>query len=149
MEKDISLEESTTYYSSSIEDVSEADLDVVHQESFSNELEDLLVMLPRVDIATLTSTSCIDLVAFLTMTIPFLPMSQLDRLVKAMISLDLLVPAALHPAGYSLAKNLVKQVMILNSNMRGQVINCLARHADELQQSMLGKEVLKTLQGHI
>jgi len=140
-----SLDESTTDVSSSVHEVCED----VHQEEFSDDLEELLTLLPSIDIAMLTSPSCSDLLESLVMMIPSLPLSQVERLVDGMMRQDLLIPAAVHPTAYTLAIQLVKYVMVANSNMKGQVMNCLGRHADEMMKNMWGREVLKTLHGYI
>ena len=124
-------------------------LQEVKQEHFSDELEDLLALLPSVDIDLLTSPSCSDLLESLVLMIPSLPLSQVDRLVDGMMRQDLLIPAALHPSAYLLATQLVKYVMVANSGMKGPVMNCLARQADEMQMNICGREVLKTLHGYI
>jgi hypothetical protein len=140
------LDESTTDGSSLIQEVFED----VYQEEFSEEeLEDLLVLLPSVDIAMLTSPSCSDLLESLVMMIPSLPLSQVDRLVDVMMSQDLLIPAALHPTAYLLATQLVKKVMVAHSDMKGKVMNCIARQADEMLKNIWGREVLRTLHGYI
>ena len=130
------LDESTTDGSSSIQEVFED----VYQEEFSEELEDLLVLLPSDDIAMLTSPSCSDLLESLVMMIPSLPLSQVDRLVDVMMSQDLLIPVALHPTAYLLATQLVKKVMVAHSDMKGKVMNCIARQADEMLKNIWGRE---------
>ena len=97
----------------------------------------------------LTSPPCSDLVTSLVIMIPSLPLSQLDRLVEGMIRQDLLVSTALHTTAYFLASQMVKHVMLVNSDMKGPVMNCLARQADELQRNICGREVLKILHGYI
>jgi len=144
-EEEESLGESTTDVSSSIQKVFEE----VNQEQFSDELEDLLALLPSVDIDMLTSPSCSDLLESLVMMIPSLPLTQVDRLVDGMMRQDLLIPVALHPSAYPLATQLVKYLMVANSNMKGQVMNCLARQADKMQRNIWGREVLRTLHGYI
>jgi hypothetical protein len=149
-EEKSSLESSTEFSSSVPEEVDEEVHDKdVKQDHFSDELEDLLALLPSVDITTLTSPSCSDLLATLVMLIPSLSTSQLDRLVGGMIRQDLLVTAALHPAGYLLARQLVKHVMLANSDMKDEVFNCLAKQADNMQMNKWGREVLKSLEGFI
>ena len=123
--------------------------EVVHQEEFSDDLKELLAKLPSIDIAMLTSPSCSDLLESLVMMIPSLPMSQVDRLVDEMMKQDLLIPASVHPTAYTLAIQLVKHVMVANSSMKGQVMNCLAMHADKMLKDMMGREVLRTLHGYI
>ena len=120
-----------------------------HQDQFSAQLEELLNLLPSVDMATLTSPSCSDLLPTLVMLVPCLSPSQLDRLVVGVIRQDLLVSAALHPAGYLLAGELVHYVMATNSGMKEEVLIYLARQADTMQMNTCGREVLKTLEGFI
>ena len=115
----------------------------------NHDLEELLALLPSIDIAMLTSPSRSDLVQSLIMMIPSLNLSQVDRLVEGMMKQDLLIPAAVHPTAFILAIQLVKYVMVANSNMKGQVMSCLARLADEMLKNMWGREVLKTLHGYI
>jgi len=115
---------------------------------FSEDLDDLLTLLPLIDIETLTSPSCADLISSLVLVIPTLPVYQLDVLVESMIVHDLLIPAALHSETSLIARELVSSVMKSTSAKRGQVLNSLAMHADELQLNACGKEVLKTLQGY-
>ena len=81
--------------------------------------------------------------------VPSLPVSQLDRLMEDMIRHDLLVPASIHPASYLLASVLVKQIMMINSDMKVKVVNTLAMNADKMLGSMWGKTVLKSLQGFV
>ena len=105
--------------------------------------------LPSIDIETLISPSCTDLMWSLVSVIPTLSVYQLDMLVESMIVHDLLVPAALHFETSLFARELVRSVMKSNSVMRGQVLNSLAMHSDEMQMNVWGQEVLKTLQGYI
>jgi len=116
--------------------------------NYSEELDNLLTLLPLIDIETLASPSCTDLISSLVLVIPTLPVYQLDVLVKSMIVHDLLIPAALHSETSLVARELVRSVMKSTSDKRGQVLNSLAMHADELQLNVWGKEVLKILQGY-
>jgi len=116
--------------------------------NYSEELDNLLNLLPLIDIETLASSSCTDLISSLVLVIPTLPVYQLDVLVESMIVHDLLIPAALHSHTSLVARELVRSVMKSTSDKRGQVLNSLAMHADELQLNVWGKEVLKTLQGY-
>ena len=115
---------------------------------YSEELDNLLTLLPLIDMETLTSTSCNDLISSLVQVIPNLPVYQLDVLVESMIVHDLLIPAALHSETSLVARELVRAVMKSTSDKRGRVLNSLAVHADELQLNVWGKEILKTLQGY-
>jgi len=142
-------EESTTDSGDSFQGVFEADQEEVDQKCFSDEFEDLLDLLPRVDIVTLTSPSYSDLLSSLVTLVPSLPVSQLDRLMEDMIGHDLLVPASLHPESCPLASVLVKQIMMINSDMKGKVVNTLAINADKMLGSMWGKIVLKSLKGFV
>jgi len=117
--------------------------------NYSEELDDLLTLLPLIDIETLTSPSCTDLISSLILVIPTLPVYQLDVLVESIIVHNLLIPVALHSETSLVAIELVRAVMKSTSDKRGQVLKCLAMHADELQANVWGKEVLKTLQGYL
>jgi len=116
--------------------------------NYSEELDNLLNLLPLIDIETLASSWCTDLISSLVLVIPTLPVYQLDVLVESMIVHDLLIPAALHSQTSLVARELVRSVMKSTSDKRGQVLSSLAMHADELQLNVWGKEVLKTLQGY-
>eukprot|EP00092_Neocalanus_flemingeri_P009502 GFUD01010229.1.p1 GENE.GFUD01010229.1~~GFUD01010229.1.p1 ORF type:complete len:683 (-),score=218.37 GFUD01010229.1:46-1800(-) len=145
--------ESFTDCSSSIPEAVEEGSDEVmskdQQGQFSVQFEKLLTLLPGVDITTITSPNCSDLLPSLVTMVPSLSTSQLDRLVGVMIMQDLLVTAALHPSGYLLAMQLVHHVMATNSGMKDEVLMCLARQADNMQMSTCGRDVLKTLDGFI
>eukprot|EP00092_Neocalanus_flemingeri_P085320 GFUD01107358.1.p1 GENE.GFUD01107358.1~~GFUD01107358.1.p1 ORF type:complete len:692 (+),score=227.91 GFUD01107358.1:78-2153(+) len=152
-EEESSLESFTDCSSTSspeeVEDDSDEGTPQDQQGQFSIQFEKLLTLLPSVDITTITSPNCSDLLPTLVTMVPSLSASQLDRLVEVMIKKDLLVTTALHPAGYLLAKQLVHHVMATNSGMKDEVLICLARQADNMQMSTWGRDVLKTLEGFI
>eukprot|EP00092_Neocalanus_flemingeri_P016858 GFUD01018235.1.p1 GENE.GFUD01018235.1~~GFUD01018235.1.p1 ORF type:complete len:703 (+),score=228.32 GFUD01018235.1:78-2186(+) len=151
-EGESSLESFTDCSSSIPEAVEEGSDEVMSKDQkgqFSVQFEKLLTLLPGVDITTITSPNCSDLLPSLVTMVPSLSTSQLDRLVGVMIMQDLLVTAALHPTGYLLAMQLVHHVMATNSGMKDEVLICLARQADNMQMSTWGRDVLKTLEGFI
>jgi len=121
----------------------------VQLENYSRELDDLLSLIPYIDIETLSSPSCSNLISSLIIVIPVLSVDQLDMLVKSIVEHDLLVPAALQPETFLFARELVRMVMLTTSDMKGQVLNSLAVHADEMKMSLCGKEVLKILEEYI
>merc|ERR1712142_732861 len=121
----------------------------VQLENYSRELDDLLSLIPYIDIETLSSPSCSNLISSLIIVIPALSVDQLDILVKSIVEHGLLVPAALQSETFLFARVLVRMVMLTNSDMRGQVLNCLAVHADEMKMSLCGIEVLKILEEHL
>jgi len=135
---------------SSIDEISSiiSSCDEAELVNYSEELDNLLNLLPLIDIETLISPSCTDLISSLVLVIPTLPLYQLDVLVEKMIVHDLLIPAALHSETNLIARELVRSVMKSTSDKRRQVLNSLAMHADELLLNVWGKEVLKTLQGY-
>ena len=139
-------DESNTDESSSI--ISSCD-DESDQVNYSEELVDLLELIPLIDIETLISPSCTNLISSLVQVIPTLSVCQLDMLVESMMVHDLLVPAAFHPETSLVTRELVRSVMKSNSVMRGQLLGSLAVQSDEMQLNVWGKEVLKTLQGYI
>merc|ERR1712142_230141 len=121
----------------------------IKSENYSKELDDLLSLIPYIDIETLSSPSCSNLISSLIIVIPVLSVDQLDMLVKSIVEHDLLVPAALQPETFLFARELVRMVMLTTSDMKGQVLNSLAVHADEMKMSLCGKEVLKILEEYI
>jgi len=121
----------------------------IKPENYSKELDDLLSLIPYIDIETLSSPSCSNLISSLIIVIPALSVDQLDILVKSIVEHGLLVPAALQSETFLFARVLVRMVMLTNSDMRGQVLNCLAVHADEMKMSLCGIEVLKILEEYI
>merc|ERR1719219_1445863 len=135
---------STDDYSEIISSCDEAEL-----MNYCEELDNLLALLPSIDIETLISPSCTDLISTLVLVIPTLPMYQVDVLVESLIVHDLLIPAALHSETSLVARELVRSVVKSTSDKRGRVLNSLAMHADELQLNVWGKEILKTLQGYL
>ena len=59
---------------------------------------------------------------------------------------DLMVTAALHPAGYLLAKEVVSQLGVVSGATRQEGMQCLARSVDILRASKTGVVVLRALE---
>ena len=59
---------------------------------------------------------------------------------------DLMVTAALHPAGYLLAKEVVSKNEVVSEATRKELLQCLARSVDIIRSSKTGMFVLKALE---
>lgn len=57
-----------------------------------------------------------------------------------------MVTAALHPAGYLLAKEVVSKNKVVSEATRKELLQCLARSVDIIRSSKTGMFVLKALE---
>ena len=57
-----------------------------------------------------------------------------------------MVTAALHPAGYLLAREVVANLEVMSEATRQEVLQCLARSVDIIRASKTGVFVLRSLE---